>query len=688
MKNDTYNRYTLTAALPYANGPLHIGHIAGAYLPADIYARYLRLLGKDVAFISGSDEYGAAIMMRAKKEGITPKEIIDKYHERNKLAFERFGISFDMYHRTSEPIHAETAQGFFRTLYEKNEFEEIVSDQFYDQEAQQFLADRFIVGTCPKCANENAYGDQCEKCGSTLSPTDLINPKSTLSGSSPILKKTKHWYLPMKKAEPWLKKWILEEKKDSWKTNVYGQCRSWLETGLQSRSMTRDLEWGIPVPLEEAKGKVLYVWLDAPIGYISATKEWAKQKGKNWEDYWKKDDTRLIHFIGKDNIVFHCIIFPIILKAHGEFILPDNVPANEFLNLEGDKISTSRNWAVWLDEYMDDFNGKVDEMRYVLLSISPETGDSEFTWKDYQARVNNELVAIFGNFVNRVMVLMHKYFEGEVQQIVSSILLDNSKDKIDFTDQNLHETTGRAYDLLAENLDNFKFKNALFEIMNLARTANKYLTDNEPWKTFATDRNKTIDVLNNSLLLSAHLAALLQPFLPETAKKLFKMLSLKEEYRWDEEITFKAGHRLQKAELLFQKVEDEVIQAQIDKLQGSKKKTVLVEPIKADVSFEEFGKMDIRIATVLEAEKVPKTTKLLKLKLDTGADIRTVVSGIAEYYKPEQMIGKQVCLLANLAPREIKGIRSQGMILFASNPYGSLVLVSPQDLVQNGGIVK
>ncbi len=676
----TFKRTTVTAALPYANGPLHIGHIAGAYLPADMYVRYLRLKRHEVAFICGSDEYGAAIMMRAKKEGISPKQIIDKYHAENKKAFEQFGISFDMYHRTSEPIHHETAQDFFKTLYEKGEFEEIESEQYFDETAKQFLADRFIMGTCPKCANENAYGDQCEKCGSTLSPSELISPKSTLSGAVPVLRKTKHWYLPMQKAENWLKKWILEDKKGIWKTNVYGQCRSWLENGLQARSMTRDLEWGIPVPLPHAEGKVLYVWLDAPIGYISATKEWAKQKGKDWEQYWKSPDTRLLHFIGKDNIVFHCIIFPIILKAHGDFILPDNVPANEFLNLEGDKLSTSRNWAVWLDDYMRDFPNRNDELRYVIGSISPETSDSEFTWKDFQARINNELVAILGNFINRILVLQHKYFEGKLQGL--------GKDRIDFTDENLRNATGKAYDLVAENLDNFKFKAALQAVMDLARTANKYLTDTEPWKTIKDSPEKTADSLNNAFLLAGHLATLFQPFLPNTSKKIFDFLNLKSEFFWDEELIFEANHEVKTPELLFQKIEDSEIEQQIAKLQESKKPVFKPETAKENIDFEAFTKTDIRTATILEAEKVPKTTKLLKLKLDTGLDQRTVVSGIAEYFKPEEIIGKQVCLLANLAPREIKGIVSQGMILLASDADGSLKFVSPEQAVANGAVVK
>ena len=673
-------RYTVTAALPYANGPLHIGHIAGAYLPADIYVRFLRLKKRDVVFVCGSDEYGAAILMKAKKEGTTPKQIIDKYHHLMKETFEKFGIAFDLYHRTSEAIHTETAQDFFKKIHENGHFEEIESEQYYDTEAQQFLADRFIIGTCPKCGNESAYGDQCEKCGSALSPTDLINSKSTISGSTPILKKTKHWYLPMQKSEEWLKKWILEGKKDEWKASVLGQCKSWLEQGLQSRAMTRDLTWGVPVPLEEAQGKVLYVWLDAPIGYISATKEWAKQQGKNWELYWKDSETKLVHFIGKDNIVFHCIIFPIILKSYGDFILPDNVPANSFLNLEGDKISTSRNWAVWLHEYLTDFPDKQDVLRYVLCAILPENKDSEFTWKDFQARNNNELVAILGNFVNRTLVLIHKFFDGKVPILHQTYDLDKE------TLQALQETPAR----IEAFLENYRFREACFELMNLARVGNKYLAETEPWKTAKTDTERTATILHIAAQITANLAILMQPILPHTSQKLAKMMNL-ESVAWDlaGSSFLEIGHHIEKAELLFEKIEDNVIELQIQKLSANQKQqSQSVEALKEVVSFDDFSKLDIRIATVLEAEKVPKTSKLLKLKLDTGLDKRTVVSGIAEFYKPEDLIGKQVCLLANLAPRSLKGIESQGMILTAENPDGSLSLLNPEKLASNGATVR
>lgn len=673
-----FKRHTITAALPYANGPLHIGHIAGAYLPADTYARYLRLKRADVVFVCGSDEYGAAITIRAKKEGITPRQIIDKYHSINKAAFERFGISFDIYHRTSEPIHTETSQAFFLKLHEQGLFEVQESEQYYDEKAQQFLADRYIMGTCPKCGNPNAYGDQCEKCGASLSPLDLINPISTLSGTTPVLRKTKHWYLPMHQFEPWLREWIVNEKQNQWKPNVYGQCKSWIEQGLQSRSMTRDLDWGVPVPLPEAAGKVLYVWLDAPIGYISATKEWAKNNGKNWEDYWKSPDTKLVHFIGKDNIVFHCIIFPILLKAHGEFILPTDVPANEFLNLEGDKISTSRNWAVWLDEYMDSFPNRTDELRYVLTSISPESGDSEFIWRDYQARVNNELVAVLGNFVNRVWVLMHKYFEGKLQ----------GSGAIDFTDEALHKATANTYDAIQNSLEAYKFKNGLNAIMDLARAGNKYLTDGEPWKKFSSEPQKTAEILSNCVVLTAHLAACMQPYLPATATKLFQLLQMsKTSYCWDEALVLQAGHQLAQPELLFQKIEDAEIEQQIQKLEKTKLTQAPAAPLKEQISYEDFAKLDIRVATVLACEKVPKAKKLLQLTLDTGIDQRTVVSGIAEYFEPESLIGKQVLLLANLAPREMRGIVSEGMILSAQDRDGRLVLVGPNDTVISGSQV-
>ncbi|MCU0389658.1 MAG: methionine--tRNA ligase [Thermoflexibacter sp.] len=701
-------RYTVTSALPYANGPLHIGHIAGAYLPADIFVRYLRLRGEDVVYVCGSDEYGAAITIKAKKEGTTPKAIIDKYHNIMKSAFERFGIAFDIYHRTSEQIHTETSQAIFLRLHEKGEFEVLESKQYFDEVATQFLADRYIMGTCPKCGNENAYGDQCEKCGSSLSPTDLINPRSTLSGSKPVLKKTKHWYLPMNKYEDWLKEWIVKEKQNTWKTNVYGQCKSWIEGGLQARSMTRDLDWGIPVPLEGAEGKVLYVWLDAPIGYISATREWAKQNGKNWEDYWKSPDTELYHFVGKDNIVFHCIIFPIILKAHGAFILPTNVPANEFLNLEGDKLSTSRNWAVWLHEYLDEFPDKQDVLRYVLGSILPETKDSEFTWKDYQARNNNELVAIFGNFVNRPNNLIFKYNNGIVPPLGELTEYDKSvlAELITYPDK------------IGDLIKNFRFRDALAEVMNVARLGNKYLADTEPWK-IKDNPERVGTIMNISLQIIGNLSILSKPFLPRTAEKLEKMLSLDGKASWDEAKKadlVKVGTTITKIELLFEKIEDDVIEKQIQKLTINNKQLPInnnqettisnnikqsqttnnqqqptnnqsVVPQKELINYDDFSKLDIRIATILAAEKVAKADKLLKLTLDTGIDTRIVVSGIAEHFKPEEIIGKQITLLANLAPRVIRGIESKGMILTALDGNGKLRFLHPSEAVMNGATV-
>lgn len=682
---DKYKRYTVTSALPYANGPLHIGHLAGAYIPADIFVRHMRLKRKDIVYICGSDEHGAAITIKAKKEGITPEEIIDKYHSQIKKSFEEFGIAFDIYHRTSSKIHHELSQEFFLNLYEKGEFIEKESEQYYDAEFDQFLADRYITGTCPNCHNEGAYGDQCEKCGTSLNPMDLINPKSTLSGKTPVLKVTKHWYLPLDKYQPWLEEWLIEGKKNKWKTNVYGQCSSWLKAGLQPRSMTRDLDWGIDVPLEEAKGKKLYVWLDAPIGYISATKQWALDNGKDWEKYWKKqtneeDDSYLVHFIGKDNIVFHCITFPSILHAHGEYILPQNVPANEFLNLEGDKLSTSRNHAVWLHEYLEEFPGKQDELRYVLTSILPETSDSEFTWKDYQARVNNELVAILGNFVNRVMILMHKYYEGKVDGNTS---LNNAE---------LSSQIENIYNEAEQSIENYKFRQALSSVMDLARLGNRYLTENEPWKTFKTDPEATRTVLQNSLHIIAHLGKLLQPMLPGASKKIFSMLNLQSDVMYyEQEIIFEKGHQLNQAQLLFEKVEDDVIEKQLQKL--SKKAedvavNVEVTPAKENINYDQFAAMDIRVGTILEAEKVAKTKKLLKLKIDTGIDQRTVVSGIAEYFEPESIIGKQVSILVNLESREIKGILSQGMILMAENSDGKLSFVAPSENILNGSIVR
>jgi methionyl-tRNA synthetase len=685
---DKFKRYTITSALPYANGPLHIGHLAGAYLPADIFVRFLRLKKRDVIYICGSDEHGAAITIKAKKEGTTPQAIIDKYHNQIKNSFEEFGIAFDIYHRTSSQIHHDLSQEFFLNLYEKDEFIEKYSEQYYDEDYNQFLADRYITGTCPNCHNENAYGDQCERCGTSLNPTDLINPISTLSGKSPILKPTKHWFLPLDKYQPWLEKWI-DEKEGSWKVNVFGQCKSWLKSGLQPRSMTRDLDWGIDVPLEEAKGKKLYVWMDAPIGYISATKQWAIDKGKDWKLYWKKqeneaDDACLIHFIGKDNIVFHCIIFPSILHAHGEYILPQNVPANEFLNLEGDKLSTSRNHAVWLHEYLEEFPGKQDELRYVLTSILPETSDSEFTWKDYQARVNNELVAILGNFVNRVMILMHKFFDGKIESETGQIKL---------TDGYLKDEIGIFYDSIESSLESYRFRQGLQSAMDIARLGNKYLTEKEPWKTIKTDPADAKDVLHNCLFIIAHLATCVQPFLPATAKKIFGMLNLPAEFTFDQEIEFTNRHQLKPAALLFEKVEDEVIEKQIEKLHNKKQEATVVQetpitPAKENINYESFATMDIRTGTILTAEKVAKTKKLLKLTIDTGIDQRTVVSGIAEYYEPEAIIGQKVSILVNLEPREIKGILSQGMILMAENTDGKLSFVAPVDDFNNGSVVR
>ncbi|MBL1232020.1 MAG: methionine--tRNA ligase [Flavobacteriales bacterium] len=675
-------RYTITAALPYANGPLHLGHIAGAYLPADIYVRYLKSQRHDVAFICGSDEHGAAITLRAKKEGKTPQQIVDENHQIIKKAFTDFGIDFSIYHRTSSPIHHETAAGFFKDLNDKNAFTQETSEQFYDEKEQQFLADRYIIGTCPKCNYDNAYGDQCEKCGSTLSPTDLINPKSAISGNTPILKETSHWYLPMNKHEDWLRKWLEEGKLDNqfhhdpklWKKNVLGQCKSWIDNGLQARSITRDLDWGVKVPIEGAEGKVLYVWFDAPIGYISATKAWAEQNGKNWEDYWKKEDTELIHFIGKDNIVFHAIIFPIILKAHGDYILPTNVPANEFLNLEGDKISTSRNWAVWLHEYLADFPGRQDELRYVLTSIAPETKDSEFTWKDYQARVNNELVAIFGNFVNRTVVLTHKYFNGLTP------LLNNC----DEIDNEVLAAIPKAKAKVNELITQFKFRDAQTEAMTLARIGNKYLADTEPWKLIKTDEERVKTILNISLQICDALSDIFLPFLPQTCCNLKNILNLKS----DE--TISTQHQIGEATLLFQKIEDDLIEAQIKKLKESNKKqsNPKANPMKDEITFDDFTKMDIRTGTILTAEKHPDADKLLKMTVDTGIDVRTIVSGIAEHYAPEEIIGKQVSVLINLAPRKIRGIVSQGMILMAEDNEGNLAFVSPEKTLDNGGEIR
>jgi methionyl-tRNA synthetase len=687
LEAQKYKRYTITAALPYANGPKHIGHLAGAYIPADLYARYLRLKRKDVVFVCGSDEHGTAIANQAMKEGTTPRAIIDKYHELIKYCFDKLNISFDIYHRTSEPIHHETAQDFFTNLNDKGCFVEQESEQYYDEQAGAFLADRYIIGTCPVCANDNAYGDQCEKCGSSLSPDELIDPRSTLSGDKPVKRMTKHWYLPLDKYENWLGEWILKGHAKDWKTNVYGQCKSWIDGGLHPRAVTRDLDWGIKVPVEGADGKVLYVWFDAPIGYISATKQWAIDNGKDWKPYWQDKETKLVHFIGKDNIVFHCIVFPAMLKAHGEFILPDNVPANEFMNLEGDKMSTSRGWSIEMHEYLETFPDKVDELRYYLTAIAPETSDSEFTWKDYQARVNNELVAILGNLINRVMILMHKFFDGKVTSDAAQITL---------TDANLNTELGRLYDELVQSFESYKFRQAQQNVMEIARLGNRYLTEQEPWKSFKTNPEAAREALHNCLILMGHIAACLQPFLPGTAKKILGMLNWPVDTIYmDEEITIANGHQLNTASLLFEKLEDEVIEQQIQKLISKKQalETVIEEttpivPAKENIVYDQFAAMDIRTGTILTAEKVAKTKKLLKLTIDTGLDQRTVVSGIAEYFEPEAIIGQQVSILVNLEPREIKGILSQGMILMAENAEGTLSFVAPVAAMHNGSVIR
>ena len=678
MKNG-FKRSLVTTALPYANGPVHIGHLAGVYVPADIYVRYLRLKKEDVILIGGSDEHGVPITLKAKNEGVSPQDIVDKYHNIIKKSFEEFGISFDIYSRTTNKTHYETASEFFKILYDKGEFIEKETEQYYDEEAGQFLADRYITGTCPHCKSEGAYGDQCENCGTSLNATDLINPRSVISGSVPVLRKTKHWYLPLDKHEPFLKKWILEEHKE-WKPNVYGQCKSWLDMGLQPRAVSRDLDWGVPVPVEGAEGKVLYVWFDAPIGYISATKELTPQ----WEKYWKDPETRMIHFIGKDNIVFHCIVFPSMLKAEGSYILPDNVPANEFLNLEGDKISTSRNWAVWLHEYLVDFKDKQDVLRYVLTANAPETKDNDFTWKDYQARNNNELVAILGNFVNRALVLTHKYYNGTVP--AAGELSDYDKEVLTEIPA-LVKRTEKA-------LDNFKFREAVREAMNLARLGNKYLADTEPWKLIKTDAGRVKTIMNISLQITANLAVLMEPFLPFTAKKMQKMINL-DSPEWDvcgDTELLKEGDVINKPELLFEKIEDEAIQAQLDKLAKTKEDNEIsnkeVIPAKENIQFDDFTKLDIRVGTILEAEKVAKTKKLIKLLIDTGIDKRTVVSGIAEFFSPEEIVGKQVSILVNLAPRKIRGIESQGMILMAEDANGELTFVLPEKNVETGSVIR
>ncbi len=675
----SFKRYLVTSALPYANGPIHIGHLAGVYVPSDIYTRYLRMKGADVVSICGSDEHGVPITLKARNEGVTPQEIVDRYHTLNKKAFEDFGISFDIYSRTSSKVHYETASDFFLDLYNKGEFIERSSEQYYDEEAGCFLADRYISGTCPHCGNENAYGDQCEKCGTSLSPNDLINPRSTISGSAPVMKETLHWYLPLDKYEKWLKKWILEDHRE-WKTNVYGQCKSWLDQGLQPRAVSRDLDWGVPVPVDNARGKVLYVWFDAPIGYISATRELTS----DWEKYWKDPETKMVHFIGKDNIVFHCIIFPVMLKAEGSYILPDNVPANEFLNLENDKISTSRNWAVWLHEYLEDFPGKQDVLRYALCSSAPETKDNDFTWKDFQARNNNELVAILGNFINRTLVLTVNYFEGRVPE--PAVLSEN--------DTAVLKEISRLKENVETGLEAFRFREALKEAMNLARLGNKYLADEEPWKVVKSDPERVKTILNISLQIAANVSVILEPFLPFSMKKLRSWLN-HDRLTWNDAgrtDLMEPGSLISNPGLLFEKIGDEEINKQIDRLMATKKSNNAsaegIIPARDPVAFDDFARLDIRTATVLEAEKVPETSKLLRLKIDTGIDVRTIVSGIAEYYEPESITGKQISVIANLEPRKIKGIESKGMILMAEDINGKLVIVSPEEKVNNGSIIR
>lgn len=679
MEKKDFKRTLVTAALPYANGGVHIGHLAGVYVPADIYVRYLRLRGRDVLFICGSDEHGVPITIRAKKEGVTPQDVCDRYHKLIKESFEKFGISFSIYSRTTSDVHAKTATEFFEKLYEKGEFIEQESEQYFDEEAKTFLADRYIKGECPHCGNPDAYGDQCEKCGKDLSPTELINPHSTISGSKPVLRTTKHWYLPLDKAQPWLEKWILADHSD-WRSNVVGQCKSWFDMGLKPRAVTRDLDWGIPVPVEGAEGKVMYVWFDAPIGYISNTRELLPN---DWEKWWKSQDTRLVHFIGKDNIVFHCIVFPAMLKAEGSYILPDNVPANEFLNLEDDKISTSRNWAVWLHEYVEEFPGKQDVLRYVLTANAPETKDNNFTWKDFQARNNNELVAVYGNFVNRALVLTQKYFGGKVPPCGK--LTEQDKEIIaEFRDVKAK---------VEELLEKFRFRDAQKEAMNLARIGNKYLADSEPWKVFKTDPKRVETILNLSLQLVANLAIAFEPFLPFSSEKLRNMINMPD-LKWDnlgQTDLLAAGHELNKPELLFEKIEDEVVEAQIKKLEETKKANEAANykaaPIRADVDIEQFSKMDLRVGTVLECEKVPKADKLLRFLIDDGLEKRQILSGIAKYYKPEELLGKQVVFIANLPARKLRGLDSQGMILSAVNNDGSLSVITVDRPVKPGSEV-
>ncbi|WP_124979339.1 methionine--tRNA ligase [Nonlabens xiamenensis] len=680
-------RFTITAALPYTNGPVHIGHLAGVYVPADIYARYLRLKGKDVAFICGSDEHGVPITIKAKKEGISPQELVDRYHTMIGDSFEEFGISFDNYSRTSAPIHHETASAFFTQLYHDGKFVEKVTEQLYDAQADQFLADRFVVGTCPKCGNPESYGDQCEKCGTSHNATDLINPKSAITGNQPQLKETKHWFLPLDEYSEWLNQWIVEDHATDWKSNVVGQVKSWITDGLHPRAVTRDLDWGIPVPVKGAEGKVLYVWFDAPIGYISATKEWAARENKNWEDYWKDEDTSLVHFIGKDNIVFHCIIFPAMLKAHGDFILPENVPANEFLNLEDDKISTSRNWAVWLHEYLQDFPGQQDVLRYVLTANAPETKDNNFTWKDFQARNNNELVANLGNFVNRVVVLTNKYYGGVVPQPTG----------LEPRDKELLEKIKTYPGNIGGSLERYRFRESLAELMHLSSLGNRYIAEEglEPWKLVKTDPEKVQNIMYVCLQLTAALAVLSEPFLPHTSKKLRHILGLSDSVSWEtvesEKALLAAGHQVQKSQLLFSKIEDEQIQAQLDKLATTKANNTTqnpkLMPQKDETQYDDFMKMDLRVGEILTAEKMPKTDKLMVMTVDTGIDKRTIVSGIAQHYKAEDLVGRKVTVLVNLAPRKLRGVESQGMILLAEDPEGKLVFVNPDDEILNGATI-
>lgn len=677
-------RHLITTALPYANGPLHIGHLAGVYVPADIYCRYLRAKGEEVLMVGGSDEHGVPITIKAKKEGITPQDVVDRFHAILKKSFEEFGITYDIYSRTSSAQHHKTAAEFFTKLYNEKKLVEQVTQQYYDEEAQQFLADRYITGTCPHCNNEKAYGDQCEACGTSLNATDLINPKSTLSGNAPVLKETKHWYLPLNDYEQWLREWILEGHQEDWKSNVYGQCKSWIDQGLHPRAVTRDLNWGVKVPLQEADGKVLYVWFDAPIGYISATQEWAAAHNQDWEKWWKDKDTRMLHFIGKDNIVFHCIIFPIMLKAEGSYNVPENVPANEFLNLEGEKISTSQNWAVWLHEYLEEFKGKQDVLRYTLTTIAPETKDADFTWADFQAKNNNELLAILGNFINRTIVLTHKYYQGVIPELGTPTELE----------QEVLNKIKEFPTSIGNSIEKFRFREALAEYMNLARLGNKYLTDAEPWKKQKENPEAVKTILHVSLQICAALSVLGEPFLPFTAKKIQNMLNI-DIHEWEKggrTDLLKAGDKINAAEYLFENIDDATIAKQIKKLEDSKAKKLMEQTpaieAKPDVTYEEFSKMDLRVCTVLAAEKVAKTKKLLKLTVDTGVDKREIISGIAEYHNPEDLIGKQVLMLINLAPKEIKGVASHGMVLMGENVNGELVLMQPSKEVKPGSTVK